>query len=352
MGDDALEQLRRENPVPGPMPGLPIEPVLRRLDDGPAAAAARSSARPRRARKVIRALPVAVSAIVVVAVATVAISIGGQHRSSGSSSRPGSSQAGAATSAASYFLDYLLPRNGADWAAGSRLTDFTRKVRTKAETTCLTADGLPGPPVYGQPSQRFGSEDFPNMPVIKSTSNVGVTTVRIGPTNPAKSLSPAKREAYTTALTRCEASAPTTTVLSDNPQANTLMDAWMTIFSRVSASPAIRAANRRAASCSRATPFPASTVGSEIETIEAKLTPLNIRGQNAQANATNANGVQVLTKCFGTVETLRDRLMATQRVRFLAQHAQAIRQIENQVNRVVAADEAKYGVKLGAAATG
>ena len=32
MGVDALEQLRRENPVPEPMAMLPIEPVLRRLD--------------------------------------------------------------------------------------------------------------------------------------------------------------------------------------------------------------------------------------------------------------------------------------------------------------------------------
>jgi len=352
MGDDALEQLRRENPVPGPMPGLPIEPVLRRLDDEPAAAAARSSARPRRARKVIRALPVALSAIVVFAVATVVITIGGHHRSSGPSSRPGSHQERAATSAASYFLDYRLPRNGADWAAGGRLGDFTTRVRTKAETSCLTADGLPGAPIYGEPSQKFGSVDFPNMPVIKSTSNVGVTTVRIGPTDPAKSLSPTKRKAYTAALSRCEASARTTYAFLGNRQAIKLGSEWLNIFSRVSASPAIRAANRRAASCSRATPFPASTVGNEIETIEAKLTPLNLRGQNAQAKATNASGVRVLIKCFGTVETLRDRLMAAQRVRFLAQHAQAIRQIEHQVNRVVGADEAKYGVKLGAAGTG
>jgi hypothetical protein len=84
-----------------------------------------------------------------------------------------------------------------------------------------------------------------------------------------------------------------------------------------------------------------------LEQIEAKLTPLNIRGQNAQAKVTNANGVQVLIKCFGTVETPRDRLMAAQRVQFMAQHAQAIRQIENQVNRVVTADEAKFGIKLG-----
>jgi hypothetical protein len=352
MGDDALEQLRRENPVPEPMPELPIEPVLRRLDDEPTAAAEQSSATPRAARRAIRALPVALSATVVAAVAIVAISIGGQHRSSGPSSRPGSPQTGAATSAASYFLDYLLPRNGADWAAGSRLTDFTRKVLTKAETSCMTADGLPGPPVFGEPSQKFGSLDFPNMPVIKSTSNVGVTTVP-EPTDPAKSLSPTERKAYTAALSKCEAaSARTTDSFYENRQANTLMDQWMNIFSRVSASPAIRAANRRAASCSRTTPFPASTVGSEIDTIEAKLTPLNTSGQNARASATNARGVHVLIKCFGTVETLRDRLMAAQRVRFLAEHTQAIRQLENQVNRVVAADEAKYSIKLGAAGTG
>ncbi|MFZ1993926.1 MAG: hypothetical protein WAU75_07445 [Solirubrobacteraceae bacterium] len=215
----------------------------------------------------------------------------------------------------------------------------------------MTADGLPGPPIDAEPSQEFGSVDFPNMPVIKSTSNVGVTTLR-APTDPAKSLSPTKRKAYAAALTRCETSARTTDSFYDNGQANTLMSEWMNIFSRVSASPAIRASNRRAASCSRATRFPASTVGGEIETIEAMLTPLNIRGQTAQAKATNASGVRVLIKCFGPVETLRDRLMAAQRVRFLAQHAQAIRQIENQVNRVVAADEAKYGVRLDAAATG
>jgi hypothetical protein len=351
MGDDVLEQLRRENPVPEAMPALPIEPVLRRLDDELSVAAARSSARPRPARRVIRALPVALSAIVVVAVATVAITIGGHHRSFGSSSRPGSPQTDAPTTAANYFLDYLLPRNGADWAAAGRLTDFTTRVRTKAETSCLTVDGLPGPPIYQEPSRKFGSVEFPNMPVIKSTSNVGVTTVR-APTDPAKFLSLTERKAYTAAVSKCEASARTTDSFYDNRQANKLMSEWMNIFSRVSASPAIRSANGRAASCSRATPFPASTVGNEIETIEAKLTPLNIRGQSAQAKATNANGVQVLIKCFGTVETLRDRLMAAQRVQFVAQHAHAIRQIENQVNRVVAADEAKYGVKLGAAATG
>jgi hypothetical protein len=76
MGDDVLELLRRENPVPETMPALPIEVVLRRLDDEPLTAAERSTRRPRGARRVIRALPMALSAIVVVAVATVVITAG------------------------------------------------------------------------------------------------------------------------------------------------------------------------------------------------------------------------------------------------------------------------------------
>jgi hypothetical protein len=238
----------------------------------------------------------------------------------------------------------------ADWAARSRLTAFTTKVRIKAETLCLAADGLPGPPVQGEPTAKFDSVEFPNMPVIKSTLNVGVTTLP-APTDPAKSLSPTKRHAYKAALARCEASARTTDAFYANRQAAGLMTEWMNIFSAVSASPAVRATNRHAAACSSTTAFPAKTMSSEIETIEGKLTPLYIKGHNAQAKAVNARGVRMLIKCFGAVEVLRNRLMAARRVRFLAQHAQTIRQIENQVNRVVAADEAKYGVKFDATAT-
>jgi hypothetical protein len=292
---------------------------------------------------------VALSVIVALVVAAIAITIGG-HRSSAPSSHRGAHQTGAATMAATDFLAYLLPRNGADWVAGRRLPDFSARVIIRAETSRLRADGFAGPPVEGRPSQAFGSEDFPNMPVIRRTGNVGVTTLP-ATTDPASSLPPAKRKTYRAALRRCEASAPRP-ILDDNAQVDQLDNEWATVFTRVSASPAIRAANRRAAWCSRATPFPASSVGREIDTIEAKLTPLYLKGKDAHAKATNASGVQVLIRCFGAVEALRNRLMAAQRVRFLAQHAQTIGQLETRVNRIVAADEAKYGVKLGAGATG
>lgn len=362
MSDDVLEQLRRENPVPNRMPALPLEPVLARLDDESSTAAARSGIRPWGPRRLIRALPIALSVAVVLAVVGVVVTVGDHHRSAhppashrGGSTAPskGSARAShrtsgsAATSAGRYLIAYLFPASGADWASGGRLTTFALKVRIKAETQCMAADGLPGPSVdYGQPQAQFGTEDLPNMPVIKRTMNVGVTTMQ-APTNPAKSLSPAKRKAYEAAIPRCAASAQSTDPLGGE-QASKLASQWLDMSATVFAAPAVRAANRRAAACSRQTAFPAQTVGGEIETIETKLTPLNLKGHNAQARAVNANGVRVLIKCFGAVVTLRDRLLAAQRTRFLAQHAHAIQQLKNQANRLVTADEAKYGIKLGA----
>jgi hypothetical protein len=135
MGDDVIELLRRENPVPETPPALPIEVVLRRLDEEPLTAAERSTRRPRSARRVIQALPMALSAIVVVAVATVAITTGVHGRSSRSPGGHGSSgaakpkspprashhaSAAAATTAASSLAKNNSTRLLDEWAACER----------------------------------------------------------------------------------------------------------------------------------------------------------------------------------------------------------------------------------------
>jgi hypothetical protein len=81
MGDDLLERLRRENPVPERMPALPIEAVLARLDNEPPTAVEWSSVGPRRARRAIRALPVVASVAVVLAVVAVLLTVGDHGRS-------------------------------------------------------------------------------------------------------------------------------------------------------------------------------------------------------------------------------------------------------------------------------
>lgn len=84
MSDDVLEQLRHENPVPEQMPALPIEPVLARLDNEPATAGRSRNGR-RGTQRLSRALPVALSVAVVLAVAGVALTLGGHNHPRGSS---------------------------------------------------------------------------------------------------------------------------------------------------------------------------------------------------------------------------------------------------------------------------
>lgn len=76
MSNDLMDRLRRENPVPEDLPILPIEPVLRRLDEAPAALPDRTSATRGRARRAIGGLPVALSVIVAFTVAAVVITTG------------------------------------------------------------------------------------------------------------------------------------------------------------------------------------------------------------------------------------------------------------------------------------
>lgn len=83
MRDDVLERLSRENPVPGKMPGLPIEPLLARIDEEPSPVPKRSLLESRGARRVIRALPLVASLAVVVAVVAVVFTVRGHERSTG-----------------------------------------------------------------------------------------------------------------------------------------------------------------------------------------------------------------------------------------------------------------------------
>lgn len=75
MRSDVLERLRRENPVPDTMPSLPIEPVLRRLEDVPHTGPRRPGL-----RRGLEQLALGGSVILVLAVAGLAIVLLGNHR--------------------------------------------------------------------------------------------------------------------------------------------------------------------------------------------------------------------------------------------------------------------------------
>jgi hypothetical protein len=80
MNDDVLSELQRENPIPEAMPALPIELVLRRLDDEPAPHARRGPAARRGAKRLMSAAPVALSLCTTALVVVVVIMASGRNQ--------------------------------------------------------------------------------------------------------------------------------------------------------------------------------------------------------------------------------------------------------------------------------
>jgi hypothetical protein len=357
MSDRAMDQIRGANPFPDELSAPPIETVLRRLDG---AEGDRPAARRRLRLPSAGGVIAAISSVSAVAIAVVAIALLGHHQDASRATQashpatlPGTANARVEASISDAVLGYLAPRAGPDFAAGQSLVVFARAVDTKAETACLAADGLPGPPVVSSPDGRFGSEEMPNLPLIRRTLSLGLTESYPGPTDPAGSLPRSRQAAYRAALARCVAAAPRMLVFLEGRAANAMFEEWMTNdFPAITGSPAVHAANRRASACSRSTGFAAGSVGGEVSAIEAKLPRLILTGHGAQASAVQASGVRVLVRCFGPVVALEDRLLAALRIQFVAAHAEAVRQIEHEAELVIPAAEARYGVRFDGSATG
>jgi len=86
MGDDVLDRLRQENPVPGRMEDLPLEAVLVRIgDDSPRPLAPHPRSGSRGPRRASRALPLVASLAVVVAVVAVVMTVRSHYRSTSAS---------------------------------------------------------------------------------------------------------------------------------------------------------------------------------------------------------------------------------------------------------------------------
>jgi hypothetical protein len=369
MRDDVLDELRLENPVPALLPAPPIGPLLERLDarqdanrqglepapsDGSSGRPERRAA-PGPGRLSFGGLVTTVAVIGAIAIAVVALATLGHRRPGNAaathppSSTPASrskSSSPPASRVDAAVVALLFPHDGADWAASQQLRVFTSAVDIKAETLCLAAEDLPGPPVYPVIDEHFGLADMPNLPLIKRTLSLGATERYPGPTNPAQHLTGGTLARYNAAVTSCAATAGHAYAFIDGHTPAVLQGQWFDVIQRVERSSAVRAANRQGSQCSRSTPFPASGVEGEIGAIEAKLTRPNLAGQYAKADAIQARGARVLIRCFGADIALRSRLAAVARGHFLAAHAQGIQQLEAQANRAIPVLETKYKIRF------
>lgn len=238
------------------------------------------------------------------------------------------------TNIASAMLDYLFPRSGADFASGMQVHYFELAQEQKATTSCMTANGFPPAPTQIFPPIKYGSGELPNLPLIQRTLAIGVTVVLHAPKNPLVGMSKAEAAAYNAQFNKCTAK-PTLPILAFVAKGSTqaLVQEWENITEATIASAPVERLNRKAASCSSSTHFPATSVQDEMTKIGNDVTPLTIKLQAAAARATEKAGVQVLVRCFGQEIELTSRLLAKRRAAFFSQNAQAIDEIEAEANR-------------------
>ena len=270
----------------------------------------------------------------------------GTHSSTGtqtSTTHPSSSTL--QNSVSQVVIGSLITTNGAQLANDqAAVQDFFRSVASKATDSCLAADGLPA--VEQQPSSGpVGDTQLPNLTYLRTQHNFATqsTTPAVDPT---RGMSPAEKRSYAAAVKRCAPKIPTPAF--ESPAAQSIFNAWTNIMLRtISTSPAVRAANRAGASCSRSTPFPAATYEDEWQLAAGDGLALYMKGKTSAGNQVEARGSGVLVRCFGRAVNTVDRLLAAQAKPFMARYATTLRQLADKTAKQVAELSAKYDIAFG-----
>lgn len=239
------------------------------------------------------------------------------------------------TSVVDAALDEMFPRSGADFATGIQFSEFEVAQAAKVTAACMKAQALPAPPVNHDFGGNYGTAQLPNLPVIKRTLNIGVTQ-GAAPPDPTKGMSKAEAAAYTGADKQCSAKPYGLLNAADKGHANALQTEWFNITDATIASKPVQSLNTKATQCAAKTAFPANSVSAETTEVEGKLTPLFIRGERAEAWATNRAGTRVFIRCFGPEINLTVQLLTKRRAAFFAQNALAVEQITADVDLGVA----------------
>jgi|SRR5579884_498984 len=266
---------------------------------------------------------------------------------SGGQGQPG---AGAGTSIAAAVVAFVAPRDGADAVIGSELAQFAQSARFKVLGDCMTSDGFPAPtfPEGGPPSD-LGNPQFPNLPVIEATHDLGLFTgggVFFG-LGPQGGMSAAERRAWQARIGHCFRATRGQSPLLGSARFGRLSLGWFNVVNQVARSKRIRGLNKKAAVCSAAHGVPATSVMSVYARLQGQLGPVSsASADSAKVRALQAKGAAVLAACWGNVIDETTALLSVRRASFLTQHASAIAALESQVNREVTQLGRRYGLKL------
>jgi hypothetical protein len=245
-------------------------------------------------------------------------------------------------------VDYLAPTNGQGFYAGQAgIDDFMTAVAVKATDACLVADGFPKvPPQFPVPGE--GTLQVPNLAFIESHHSF--TGAPFKPVDVTKGMSAAEETAYKHAAARCEPKLPTLAV--DSSSANAIIGAWDNDgVNAIDTSPAVRAANKAGAQCSKSTAFPATSYVDETRKVGQAALSDDMKGAPAAGAKVEAQGVAVYIRCFKPAIEAVDNFLAARSKSFIAKYAEAIQQIEDRTAKQVASISAKYDVPFASPST-
>ena len=233
----------------------------------------------------------------------------------GGSGQGGQGGSGGGTSIGEAVIAFVAPRDGADTVIGAQLAQFAQTVQSRLLGDCMTSDGFAAPtfPTVGPPAD-LGNEQFPNLPVIEATHDLGLFT-GAGPFfDPQGGMSAAERRAWQARIGRCFRMMQGGNVLFGSPKLGPLTSHWYTIVNQVSASSQIRKLSKKAAKCSAAHGVPATSVPSLYGRLQAKVGPISSSNANStKVQALQATGASVLAACWSRVINTTTALLSDRR---------------------------------------
>ncbi|HJS93957.1 MAG TPA: hypothetical protein VJ741_06815 [Solirubrobacteraceae bacterium] len=267
----------------------------------------------------------------------------------GGSGRAAHAGSGGGTSLSAAVVAFVAPRDGADAVIGGQLADFAQKVQTKLLGECMTDDGFSAPAFgAGGPPNDLGNPQFPNLPAIEASHDLGLFVGGGVPFFGQQSgMSAPERRAWQARIMHCFRSTQRKTPLFGSAKFAQLNSGWFNVVNQVGRSAQIRALSKKAATCSAAHGVAATSVMSLYGRLQGQIGPLSSSSaDSAKVQAVQAKGARVLAACWAKVINETTALLNGRRAAFLAQNANALSALESQVNTQVASLERQYGIKL------
>jgi hypothetical protein len=266
----------------------------------------------------------------------------------GDSSHAAHGGAGAGTSIAAAVVAFVAPRDGADAVIGGQLGSFAQTVQTKLVDNCMTSDGFPAPnfPTGGPPND-LGNPQFPNLPAIEASHDLGLFTGGGSFVDPQAGMSPPERRAWQARISHCFNVTQRQAPLFGSAKLGQLSSGWFNVVSQVSRSAQIRALSKTAATCSAAHGVPATSVGSVYGRLQGQLGPISSSSADStKVRTIQAKGASLLAACWARVINETTALLSNRQAAYLAQNASALGALESQVDGQVTSLERQYGIKL------